>query len=141
MLYEFHQGHNAAESSRNICSTYGNVVNERTCRKWFVRFKERDFSLVDRPRSGHPSVVDEEALKKHVNDDPTKTTSVLATVAAVPGVETCHQSTIARHLHRIGKTNREGAWVPHMLSEKNMADRVSVCRSLLVKLKEEQYRD
>ena len=54
MLYEFKKGNSAAETARNIHSVYGEeCVNERTCRRWFAKFRGGDFTLKDEDRIGH----------------------------------------------------------------------------------------
>ncbi|VUZ43601.1 unnamed protein product [Hymenolepis diminuta] len=43
LLFEFHQGNTARSAAKALNDTYGNdIVNEKTCRKWFSRFKRSD---------------------------------------------------------------------------------------------------
>ena len=43
----------AAEAHRMLSNTYGEaVINERTCREWFQRFKNGDFDVKDRHSGG-----------------------------------------------------------------------------------------
>jgi len=135
ILYEFHRGTDAAAAARNICSVYGDVTDARTCQRWFCRFKDGDYSLSDLPRSGRPCVVNDAELKKLVEADPQQTTHDLAVVSG------CDYSTVARHLGKIGKVNRAGAWIPHLLTDENLAERESTCRFLLDKLREEPFLD
>ena len=45
------------------CAVYGNyTVNERTCQKWFAKFRAGDL-LNDAPRSGRPVEVDSDQIK------------------------------------------------------------------------------
>jgi len=131
MLYEFHQGHSATAASNNISGVYGDVVSVRVCQQWFRRFRKGDTDLCDRKRGGRPSVVDQSTLEGLVDEDPTLTTHELAALLG------CNQSTVVRHLHSIGKSCRAGVWVPHLLSEKNVADRVSICQELLTRNEQE----
>ncbi|KAG5325315.1 SETMR methyltransferase, partial [Acromyrmex heyeri] len=56
--YEFHQGKSAAKACESICFVLGvNVVSKSTCEFWFRRFKEDDFDISDRERSGAPQKV------------------------------------------------------------------------------------
>ncbi|KAG5330522.1 SETMR methyltransferase, partial [Acromyrmex charruanus] len=56
--YEFHQGKSAAKACESICFVLGvNVVSKSTCEFWFRRFKEDDFDVSDRERSGAPQKV------------------------------------------------------------------------------------
>jgi hypothetical protein len=46
MLYEFKCGHSAAAATRNICRIEGaGTVKESTCRRWFVKFLNREEGL------------------------------------------------------------------------------------------------
>jgi len=135
MLYEFHRGSTAAAATRNIRLVYGNVINTRMCQRWFHRFMGGDYSLIDRPRSGRPSVVDPETLEGLVETDPQQTAQDLAAVMS------CDRSTITRHLHTLGKTNRAGVWVPHQLTEKNLMERVLACQTLLSRWESDPFLD
>ena len=54
------------------------MVNERTCRRWFSRFKKGDFSLKDEPREGRPKGLNSEELQAAVDENPTITTRELS---------------------------------------------------------------
>ena len=48
MLYYFKKGKNATETHKKICAVYGEgAVTDRTCQKWFAKFRAADFSLDD----------------------------------------------------------------------------------------------
>jgi len=48
-----------------ICETYGeNVKAIRTCANWYKRFKNDDFDISDKERSGHLVSVEEGKLQK-----------------------------------------------------------------------------
>ena len=40
---------------------------------------------------------------------------------------------VENQLHKMGKVNKSGAWVPHQLTEDNMATRYNICTSLLTR--------
>ncbi|CAF1500326.1 unnamed protein product, partial [Rotaria sp. Silwood1] len=114
ILYELQLGNNASAAARNICAALGEgAVADRTCRDWFNRFREGDMSLEDRPRSGCPLESDIERLKVLIKDNPRLTTHELSAMLG------CDQSTIDRHLHKMGKVNKLGTWVPHQLTSDN----------------------
>ena len=59
MLYYFKKGKNATETQKKICAVYEEgAVTDRTCQKWFVKFRAGDFSLDDAPWLGRPVEVD-----------------------------------------------------------------------------------
>ena len=53
MLYYFKKDKNATETHKKICAVYGEgAVTDRTCQKWFAKFRAGDFSLDGASRSG-----------------------------------------------------------------------------------------
>ena len=64
ILYEFQQGRNATEAYRNLLKVFGeSTVSDRTCRRWYEKFETGDFDLSDKPRSGRPSLIDDDVVK------------------------------------------------------------------------------
>ena len=60
----------AAESHRILVEVYGeHALAERTCQKWFVRFKSGDFSLEDKERPGNPKKFEDEELEALLDED------------------------------------------------------------------------
>ncbi|KOC59101.1 Histone-lysine N-methyltransferase SETMAR, partial [Habropoda laboriosa] len=53
-------------AANRICGVCGEgAVNERTAQKWFKRLKEGNESLNGEPRSGRPSVLEDEKLVEY----------------------------------------------------------------------------
>jgi len=103
MLYEFHSGSRPSTATKNIQYTYGTeAVCERTCRRWFTRFKNGDFRLNDEPRVGRPSTLDTEALGAAVAVNPNITIRELSADLKI------NHSTIHRGLKKLGKLPRGG---------------------------------
>ena len=51
------------------CALYGEGAGtDRTCQKWFVKFRAGDFSLDDAPWSGRPVEVDRDQIKTLIED-------------------------------------------------------------------------
>ena len=125
-LYEFKLGHKAAEATRNINSAFGaDTVSERTTRRWFEKFRSGDVNLQSEPR-GHPGPsIDNDELRLLVESD---TRQSVRDIAEKLGV---HYSTVSRHLQQLGKVKKLDKWVPHALTEQNMALRMEICSSLL----------
>ena len=134
VLYEFHQGKNATKAAEAICSVYGlNAVNDHTCRRWFERFRNGNFDLEDEQRSGRPKEMVADDLQALLDQDPSQSTSELATQLNVD------QSTISRRLNGMGKVHKAGKWVPYKFSENNKCQRLTTCVSLLARNKKKDY--
>ena len=58
LLYYFKKGKKATAAQKKMCVCGEGAVTERTCQKWFVKFRAGDFSLDAAPRSGGPGEVD-----------------------------------------------------------------------------------
>lgn len=75
--YEFHQEEGAAKES--ICSVLGkNIVSKSTYEFWFRRFKDNDFDVSDRERSGTPQKVADDELQALLNENSCQTQKKLA---------------------------------------------------------------
>ncbi|CAJ0950922.1 unnamed protein product, partial [Mesorhabditis belari] len=121
MLYHFEKGWSAAESFRDLKELFGQgTIGRATVYEWFDRFKSGNTSVDDEPGRGRPSEFDDKALLEAVEEDESLTTRMLADEFNVD------QSTIVRHLKKLGKVWKLAGWVPHELSEKNQADRLRI---------------
>lgn len=107
MLYEFHRGSNATRTTKNICAVYPDAMTVRKCQRWFSKFKKGDYDLSDKPRSGRPTILDNDLLKASVEANPCQSTRDLARRYNA----SC--STIHEHLKQIGKVSKERIWVPY----------------------------
>ncbi|XP_032690457.1 histone-lysine N-methyltransferase SETMAR-like [Odontomachus brunneus] len=105
LLYYFKKGKRATEAHRKICGVYGDdALTERAAQKWFAKFHSGDTSLEDGPRSGRPTEVDSNDIKALVEQDRTLKVREIAETLKI---------------------------VPHKLTEENLANRISICNSLL----------
>ena len=127
MLYYFKKGKNATETQKKkICAVYGEgAVTDRTCQKWFEKFRAGDFLLDDAPRSGRPVEVDSDQIKTLTENNQCYTTREIANILKIS------KSSVENHLHQLGYVNCFDVWVPHKLSKKTLPDRISACHPLL----------
>ncbi|KAG5321314.1 MOS1T transposase, partial [Pseudoatta argentina] len=66
LLHYFIQKKSAAEAHRILVQTYGdNALSDTTCRDWFRRFKNNDFQLEDKERSGAPTKFQDKELEQY----------------------------------------------------------------------------
>lgn len=134
LLHYFRAGKSAAETRRIICGIEGeNTVTDNMCKFWFSRFRTGDFDLNDKPRSGRPQEVDDDELQALLRQNAAQSTRELAIQLGV------NQTTVVRRLHALGKVQKEGRWVPHQLSESAIANRLSICTSLLTRQKRKSF--
>ena len=89
--------------------------------------------MKDESRSGCSSDFDDDGLKALVEYNPRQSTRELADKLNTS------QSTICRHLEKMGKVSKLGVWVPHALSEEKEADHFSIVTSLLSRQRNDQF--
>ena len=69
----------AAESHRILVEVHGeHAPAERTCQKWFARFKSGDFGLEDEERPGQPKKFEDDELEELLDGDCCQTQKELA---------------------------------------------------------------
>lgn len=136
ILYEFQLGHSAGEAVRNVCQALGQgSVTKRTCQLWFQRFRSGDFRLEDRPRSGRPSEVDSEAVRKLVEEDPRLSSRSIASTLGYS------HTSVLNCLHTLRKVPKLGSWIPHSLTQHDKDMRLEVCTFLLSKKRRFDWLD
>lgn len=135
MLFCFKLQKNAAEATEMIKLAWGeNAISYETVRKWFTRFRAKNFNLGDDERSGAPRKVRlDEEIQSLLDENPAQTQKELAVQLGVS------QQAISVRLHAMGKIQKEGKWVPHELTEENKNRRVDICLHLLSRYKNKDY--
>jgi len=133
MLFQFRSGFNATVATKKICEVYGNILKVNKCQRWFRKFANGDFDLSDNDRSGRPADFNNDALKALVETNPRLSIQEIADTLQ------SSWSAVQRHLHEIGKTSRQGIWVPHQLSEMNKDQRRTICTSLLCRQRSDPF--
>ncbi|KAG5326223.1 MOS1T transposase, partial [Pseudoatta argentina] len=99
-----------------LVQTYGdNALSDTTCRDWFRRFKNNDFQLEDKERSGAPKKFQDKELERLLDEDPSQTLSELGTILQVD------ESTVSKRLKGLGMIQKQGHWVPYELKPKTAA--------------------
>ncbi|KAG5321442.1 MOS1T transposase, partial [Pseudoatta argentina] len=69
LLHYFIQKKSAAEAHRILVQTYGDdALSDTTCRDWFRRFKNNDFQLEDKERSGAPKKFQDKELEQLLDE-------------------------------------------------------------------------
>ena len=77
-MHCFIQNKSAAAAHRILVETYGdNALSNMTCRGWFRRFKNNDFKLEDKERSGAPKKFEGKELEEILDEDRSQTLAEL----------------------------------------------------------------
>lgn len=116
LIYFFDRNKTATEAKEILCQTYGEgVISQTTCDKWYQRFRNGDFDVSDRRRTGRPRGLNDNDLRKMIDQNPTITSEMLAEKFGV------NLSTIGRRLSEMGKMRKNGKWVSRQpnVSKKN----------------------
>ena len=126
----FKKGNSAAEAARNIHSVYGEeCVNERTCRRWFAKFKGGEFTLEDEDRTGRPVEFDEKLLEAALEENPALSVEELAVVLSSKHI------TVHRHLQKLETfLNLENGCLMNCLKTTSNPELTSALLSILANL-------
>ena len=70
LIYFFNLKKSTAEVHRLLVETYGEAaLSERSCRERFQKFKDREFDVEDKERSGRPKVYEDAELEALLDQD------------------------------------------------------------------------
>ena len=126
LLFCFHLKKTAAEARRVLSSNYVKAaLSERTCRKWFQRFKSGGFDVEDRHGGGKEKSFDHSELDTLFAEESCQTKEELAESLEVT------QQTILKRLNVMGMIQKQGNWVPYELKLKDVEWRFFACGQLL----------
>ena len=98
LIYFFNLKKSAAEAHRLLIEAYGDAaLSERSCREWFQKFKNGEFDIEDKERSGRlPKVYEDAELEALLDEDSCQTQKELALTLGVI------QQTISYRLKSLG---------------------------------------
>ncbi|KAG5322907.1 MOS1T transposase, partial [Pseudoatta argentina] len=121
LLHYFIQKESAAEAHRILVQTYDdNALSDTTCRDWFRRFKNNDFELEDKERSGAPKKFQDKELEQLLDED-------------------VDESTVSKRLKGLGMIQKQGHWVPYELKPRDVERRFGTCELLLQRQKRKGF--
>ncbi|CAM4819728.1 unnamed protein product, partial [Rotaria magnacalcarata] len=120
------KGLSARAAAAEICEVEGEGTIRKTATiKWFKRFEDGDLDFEDKPRSGRPSILDEEDLRAALEDEPSSNTRDLTDKLGVA------QRTVVNYLHKFDFVYKKPRQDPYELTESQAIRRIEVCRQLL----------
>ena len=134
LLHYFNMKKSAAESHRILVEVYGDhALSERTCQKWFARFKNSDFDLEAQERAGCPKKFEDAELEALIGEDPCQTQEELALSLEVT------QQTISLRLKAMGMIQKQGNLVPYELKPRDIERRFFACEQLFERQKRKGF--
>jgi len=92
----------------------GTAPIDKSCREWFRRFKDGDFSVEDKPRSGQPNKFEDKELEALLEEDQSQTQEELAESLEVT------QQIVSVRLRAMGMIQKQGNWVPYELKPRDV---------------------
>ncbi|KAM0736914.1 Mariner Mos1 transposase [Formica fusca] len=114
LIYFFNLKKSAAEAYRLLVEAYGETaLSERSCREWFQKFKNGEFDIEDKERSGRPKVYEDAELEALLDQHSCQTQEELALTLGVT------QQAISHRLKSLGLIQKQGNWVPYELTPRN----------------------
>ena len=125
LLYYFQKDKNTSQAWKKLYDDSKKPLTERQSQNWFARLSSGDFHLKDAPRSGRPTEVHDDKIKKMIENIRRNTTREIAEKLNIS--HTC----VERHLNQLSYVNKLDIWVPHKLNEIQLTKRISICDSLL----------
>ena len=99
----------------------------------FQKFKNGEFDVEDKERSGRPKVYEDAELEALLNEDSCQTQKELALTLGAT------QQAISHRLKSLGMIQKQGNWVPYELKPRNVERRFSICEMLLVRHKRKGF--
>ncbi|VDP00105.1 unnamed protein product [Heligmosomoides polygyrus] len=92
---------------------------------WFERLRRGNGSLEDVPRSGRPTTMSLDELRKLAEQHPYEGVRYFAAALG------CSRSTVDNGLRSLGMVKKLGQWLPHELTDGNRRRRLDICTQLL----------
>lgn len=134
LIYFFNLKKSAAEAHRLLLEAYGEAaLSERSCQEWFQKFKNGEFYVKDKERSGRPKVYEDMELEVLLEEDSSQTQKELALTLQVT------QQAISHRLKSLGMIQKQGNWVPYELKPRDVERRLCMSEMLLARNKKKSF--
>ncbi|EGI62476.1 Mariner Mos1 transposase, partial [Acromyrmex echinatior] len=105
---------------------YGDTApTDKSCREWFRRFKDGDFSIEDKPRSGQLKKFKDKELEALLEEHQSQKQEELAESLGVT------QQAVSARLRAKGIIQKQGNWVPYELKPRDVERRFFTCEQLI----------
>ena len=115
LIFCFNWKKSAAEAHRMLVEVYGDTApTDKSCREWFRCFKDGNFSVEDKLRSGQPKIFEDQELEVLLEEDQSQTQEELAESLGVT------QQAVSVRLGAMGIIQKQGNWVPYELKSRDV---------------------
>ena len=108
-------------------------MSDTTCGDRFRRFKNNDFKLKDKERSGAPKKFEDKELEEILYEDRSRTLAELGKTLQVD------ESTVSKRLKVLGMIQKQGHWVPYELKPRDVERCFVTCELLLQRQKRKGF--
>jgi len=126
LIFCFNCKKSAAEAHRMLVEVYDDTApTDKSCREWFRRFKDEDFNIEDKPRSGQPKKFKDKELETLLEEDQSQTQEELTESLGVT------QQAVSVRLRAMGMIQKQGNWVSYELKPRNVERRFFTCEQLI----------
>ena len=113
---------------RMLVEVYGYTApTDKSCRKWFQRFKDGDFSVEDKPRSAQPKKFEDKELDREALLEEEQSQTQEEACRIIGSNSTSGFCTIENH----GNNSKQGNWVPYELKPRDVERRFFTCEQLI----------
>jgi len=108
-----------------LVEVHGDTAPTKSCREWFRRFKDGDFSVEDKPRSGQPKNFEDKELEALLEENQSHTQEELAKSLGIT------QQAVSVQLRAMEMIQKQGNWVPYELKPRDVERRFFTCEQLI----------
>jgi len=116
-----------------LVEVYGDTTpTHKSCREWFRRFKDGDFTVKDKPRSGQPKKFEDKELEALLKEDQSPTQEELAESLGIT------QQAVSVRLRAMGMIQKQGNCVPYELKPRDVERQFFTCEQLIQRQQRKQ---
>ena len=127
-IFCFNWKKSVTEAHRMLVEVYGDTApTDKSCKEWFRRFKDGDFSVEDKPRSGQPKKFEDKELEAlfEIEENQSQTQEEFAESLGIT------QQAVSVRLKAMGMIQKQGNWVPCELKPRDVEKRFFTCEQLI----------